>query len=75
MSEVRRLLLPASLRVRGRSALMSGLHCCSRAAACSQLWMKLSGVFGTAPVFGPRFTGGGGGGGGEASAFDVLDVD
>lgn len=40
------------------------------AAACLQLWMKLSGVFGTEPVFGleeEEET--------QANTLDVLDVD
>lgn len=43
------------------------------AAACLQLWMKLSGAFGTVPVFGLSFLQEADGA--KASALDALDVD
>lgn len=49
----------ACLFVRDSLALMSGLFCYLGANARVQLWMKLSGSFGTVPVFGLSFLGGG----------------
>lgn len=43
---------------------MRGLHCYPGAAACVQLWAKLSGVFGSAPA-----------GLASVDTLEVLDVD